>query len=424
MTMELLRWSKHGLVQRLAPCVLMALVALPLTELAAQPAQSEPAAASEDKIANLRREVGSLWNQAVELGGEIPTHSIRRVEGRIVELTDLYRRLDEVAEIHAESVEELAKLRKQMADTSILTLEDAAGIATSEAGEAVARRSVGAATGRALGWIGWVGTVAEIGGKRVIKDLNVDRMTEMLKDERIKLSDVIKLQRALLHDLKSERDKLQRLTELVERYHTAYDKLARARAVAGPACRHAVLARETDAEGDAEERREDLRTRTRITLSRPYPPRRTGVWKGVSKGQAKDRQPGESLYPKSRDEGPSDSLQLVESRLREMSTLIRKRDADCDHARKAVAESCRSRGRQLETMFAYSSVNNILFCHIGLLEALQQSSAEETIRLRDEACAIKAVLDDLEHEIRKYVSQYNAVHHQTLHRFQGLCDPG
>ncbi len=241
-----------------------------------------------ERLDRLEKTVDDYWNEMRELGGgRTPRESIINVRARMNEIKAIADRLEAAAERAGATVKDLDATRKNFDETSIFELSDIPQEGAEKAVEEVAKKGLSKVGGRALGALSLVVDVFEYGGRKVIKEINVSALEDLVRQNRAQLTDMYRLLSTLYRDWSNENDKLKRLEDLRARYEAAYAEMAELRDRMRPARSRADIRRVDDAEGDREEERKfkeeerrRARARMKIELSDgevPVPPMRPGV---------------------------------------------------------------------------------------------------------------------------------------------------
>lgn len=226
-----------------------------------------PAAANagKDRIATMERELRAIFDEASDLAGPDRGGAkafpdwIRNVRTRKDKLEARALGLDRTVERLGGSIDALGAMRREMAEGWVASRGDLAGEAAEKAvEEAVAKRLASQGLARFLGAASLAIDVIDYGGRKVIKELNVATLGEMVRQERVTLREVYALQVALLAERDLASQKIERLQQLKARFDDVFGRLAEERHLqqtATKATRHAKDQRETDPAGDAAERR-------------------------------------------------------------------------------------------------------------------------------------------------------------------------
>ena len=241
-----------------------------------------------ERLDRLENAVDQYWNEMRELGGgRTPRELIANVKARMNAIKEIADRLEAAAERAGATVKDLDATRKNFDDTSIFELSDIPQEGAEKVVEEAAKKGLSKVAGRSLGILSFVVDVFEYGGRKVIKEINVSELENLVRQSRAQLSDMYRLLSTLYRDWSNENDKLKRLEDLSARYDAASAELAELRERMRPARSHADTRRTDDAEGDREEqrkfeaeRRRRARARMKIELSDgeiPVPPMRPGV---------------------------------------------------------------------------------------------------------------------------------------------------
>lgn len=238
----------------------------------------------DDDLAKLRKERDDLRNQMLALGEGNTLSDVRLgLEYQIRDLRSQEIRLSDLIDESLDSTRELERLREEVRRAGRNSGQSLGDVAFREAIKALFKKIVGDSTpvGRALG-------VAEQIARQVIHQSNRAAIRDLVVSGYITHQDLFTLWKGLHLELVAAQTKLQKFEELSEDYRSAVyrvlakiqdreDALVRARLLDGPASRHAVTGRETDAEGDRQE-----------AIRGAAPPRRTG---GVSVSTPKPAKP-------------------------------------------------------------------------------------------------------------------------------------
>ena len=189
---------------------------------------SNHSAKNAAKLAGLKRERDALWNKLADLGGQAtPKQAVDNVQYRMRTRLVQIDRLEEVLLKIAGSKKSLERMKNQTAESSVFGLDDFVGEVGEKAGEMATKKGLEAAAkkgaGKAVGWLGVIGDVVEYGGKKIIKEFNVDQLEKMIEQNSLNLRDAFRLRSALLHDNDGDRTLLDQLSALIRRYEQADD---------------------------------------------------------------------------------------------------------------------------------------------------------------------------------------------------------
>lgn len=237
------------------------------------PAAAQEAEALRQRIAELEAEGLNNRARIAELGGgKTPAQSVNNLQTGILVLDDKIGRLTEVSEQVARSRDELEALQKQVAGEPIFTLRDMA----EEGGEQgieygvkkLLEKAAKKGASKAVGPAAIAGDILEYGGKYVIRFLNERDILDIVRGERQRLIDVLRLIATLRHEQNEFRHRLAEIQDLRRRERRNLEEIAKARArldeLEGKATGDAELDRETDPEGDAELKRQALEDAVRL----------------------------------------------------------------------------------------------------------------------------------------------------------------
>ena len=252
----------HLMKFQLLAAVSLAILATSASSQAPNTAGQTPPPTSEH-LQNMESEMINIRAESEQLGGQpTPGASINKVQTRVNELDEVTGRLETVAEELGASTEDLDRLRQEVGDASIIGWKDVGEEIRDEGVEkgveyCLTRGCFKIAT-RALWWVSKIGDVVEYGGKFIIREINEDAIRDMVRSERLKLTDLYELLSALRCERSAERAKVRRLEELRARERFLFAEIAaeRQRIANRPrrqASQGAVLRRETDYPGDLEE---------------------------------------------------------------------------------------------------------------------------------------------------------------------------
>lgn len=208
------------------------------------------------RLNQLESEYADVMNEANQLGsGRTIDESIRFSTNRQGELRVDLERLDEAIQRQGGTIEELNAARQRFENESVFGLREAGEEITEEALTHAATQGFSMVFRRVLGVATLVGDIVTYGGRKIIKELNVGDMEDLVAQGRLQLSDMYDMYSVLNAELVAEIRAQQRLRELQTRQRALFDQIATERArlelLGTPATRRAVLGRDTDAAGDA-----------------------------------------------------------------------------------------------------------------------------------------------------------------------------
>jgi hypothetical protein len=218
--------------------------------------------AGKDRITAMERELKGIFDEASELAGPDRGGAkafpdwIRNVKARKNKLEARARGLDDTVEKLGGSIESIDAMRKEMADGWVAGGGDLAGEAAETAvREAIKKRLASEGLKCFLGAASLAIDVVDYGGRQVIKELNVRALQDLVRQQQVTLREVYALQVALLAERDLASQKLEKLEKLKARFDDVFERLAEERQRQEKATRYANKKRETDAAGDAEERK-------------------------------------------------------------------------------------------------------------------------------------------------------------------------
>ena len=253
----------HSMKLQLLAAASLAIVATASASSQAPNVAGQTPPPTSEHLQNMESEMINIRAESEQLGGQpTPGGSLNNVQTRINELDQAIERTEGVAEEVGASAEDLNRLREQYGDTTIFGLSDAVeevgeqGV--EKVGEYCLTRWCSKLAGKALGWVALAGDVVEYGGKFIIREINEERLRDLVRSERVKLSDLYELLRTMRCEQSAERAKVRRLEQLRARERFLFREIAaeRQRIAQRPrrqASRAAVQRRETDYPGDLEE---------------------------------------------------------------------------------------------------------------------------------------------------------------------------
>lgn len=237
--------------------LLLALVALGAAPTAAEPLSG---AALDARVKELGGQIRDLRAESQKVSGTPnPRQGQKKLEYELAELRVRYDRLDEAIEDAEGTAEDLAAYKKQFEDRSIFTAGDAVGEGAEKVGEVAARKVLSKGAGRVLGWLGIAGDVGEYGGKWVLKQGDLDALDDAVETSRVNLHDLYQAAIALSAQIDDRLHRIEKMKAIVRKDDALYPEYAklreRQRLDGERATKGAVLRRETDEAGDAEEAR-------------------------------------------------------------------------------------------------------------------------------------------------------------------------
>ncbi len=173
------------------------------------------------KLVELQNKRDDLFNQFNSLGGQ---RALETTQERMTLRKWQIDRIEGILARLAGSTAALEQMKKQVDEKSVVGLDDLAPgkkDAAEHLAEKALERAGSTGASRLMGWIGLIGDLAEIGGKKIIKEMNVDQMEELVRQNRINLHDALALESALLLDNNKDRKALEDLRDLKARYQEA-----------------------------------------------------------------------------------------------------------------------------------------------------------------------------------------------------------
>jgi hypothetical protein len=249
--------------------LLLAAMIIPLIWQAPS-AMAQVTAQTEAEISELRERIRELEIQEMLLQSEIEETGGRPTSQEGIDYAQwrkeaLDRQIDDLqrmAEVYAASRADLEALRQRVATEPIKTMADRADGSGNTAGRVTAKvieKGVEAATGTSLAGVSAIGTLADYGGRLIVRNWNASDIEDLVRSQRLPLIDLLRDTATLLHARNEEMRLVARLEGLQERYREIQSELAptrhRLNMLTGNAHEEANLQRETDPAGDAEEER-------------------------------------------------------------------------------------------------------------------------------------------------------------------------
>jgi len=214
-------------------------------------------------------------NEANQLGsGRTIDESIRFSTNRQGQLRVDLERLEEAIRRQGGTIEELNAARQRFENESVFGLREAGEEITEKAATHAVTQGFSVVFRRVLGVATLVGDVITYGGRKIIKELNVSDMEDLVAQGRLQLRDMYDMYSVMNAELVAEIRAQRRLRELQPQQRALFEQMAEERArldlLGTPAPRRAVLRRDTDAAGDAALQRESDRGSGRgVRLSDP-----------------------------------------------------------------------------------------------------------------------------------------------------------
>ena len=243
---------------------LMLAALLPLIGASPALAQTPPVPAQTPdttRLDQLESDYADVMNEANQLGsGRTIDESIRFSTNRQGQLRVDLERLEETIERQGGTMRELEAARQRFADESIFGFQEGGEELAEEAATHAATQGFSLVFRRVLGIATLIGDVVDYGGRKIIKELNVSDMEDLIAQGRIQRSDLYDMFAVMNAELIAEIRAQRRLRELQPRQRELFRQIAEERArlnlLGTPATRRAVTTRETDAAGDEALRRQ------------------------------------------------------------------------------------------------------------------------------------------------------------------------
>jgi subtilisin family serine protease len=190
----------------------------------------DPAAIDQarERVEQLERERDAVNREARQLGeGPDITRSIQNVRNREAREVEQIQRLEEAIERMGGTKAELEQVRQEMEDKSVFDDPDKnkKRIATG-----IGKWLLGEAAKRVAAVVGVVLEVAEVGARKVIKEINVEALEDQVKRNQLTINDTYELTTALHHQLSEDRQTLRQLQDMQAREQDLSGRIAAARA--------------------------------------------------------------------------------------------------------------------------------------------------------------------------------------------------
>jgi len=239
----------------------LGLGALALACLSAPAAAAPPSGkALADRIDQLDGELKGLRAESEQISGTAsPREGLRFAENRVAGLRARYDELDEAIERAGGNDKDLAKYRKEFADKSVITGGDVAGEVGEKVVETAVKETLSVGASRVLGALGLALDALEYGGKWALKQGDLSALDDAVAQSRVNLHDLYDVAIGLSGQINAALDDVKRMKEIVKRDDEIYPEYAllreRQRLENTRATRGAVLRRDADAAGDAEEQK-------------------------------------------------------------------------------------------------------------------------------------------------------------------------
>ena len=144
-----------------------------------------------------------------------------------------------------------------------------------------------------LGWLGIAGDVGEYGGKWVMKQGDLDALDDAVESSRVNLHDLYDVSIALSGQINDRIARIKKMEDIIKKDDELYPEYAtlkkKQRDAGKRATRHAITRRDTDAAGDAEEKKKYHQEAARrgisaVTKPKVDPRPKSGVWGSSKKG--------------------------------------------------------------------------------------------------------------------------------------------
>jgi hypothetical protein len=192
-----------------------------------QAQENNQKAQERKKLESLKEAADILRNQYYGLGGP---KAIADIQYRMMTRKSQIDRIEDRLPDLVDSVATLESMKKQIETESIMGLEDLIehkeqSVLTEGAKRALERVEKKAAGTVVRGFSAvaeFIGEIVELAGRKIIKELNVDQLEELVKQGRLTVSDALRIQIALLRDNDVDRKLLNELVDLKRRYEEAY----------------------------------------------------------------------------------------------------------------------------------------------------------------------------------------------------------
>lgn len=175
-------------------------------------------------LAALQQERNGRFDRFKSLGGQ---RGLETTQGRMALRKQQIDAIESILPKLSGGKAALERMKKQVDEKSVVGLADLVpgkkDAAKHVAGKAM--EAVGTEAGsKVLGWVGLIADVVEYGGKKIIKELNVHQMEELVRENRINVLDALRLEDALLRDNNEDRRTLDKLLDAKARYAKAEDR--------------------------------------------------------------------------------------------------------------------------------------------------------------------------------------------------------
>mgnify|MGYP001824122025 CR=1 FL=1 len=199
-----------------------------ITEFQAEPANAQSnqlKPTDQAKLAKLKRERDRLWNELISWGGAAtPKQAIDNVNHRMTTRKLQIDGLNDSLKKLAGGKKAVEKLKTKIENTPVIGLTDVAEEVGEKAGEYGVGLFLKTIGKRVVGVAGLLGDIAEYGGKKYFKGLDLEALEELVERNRINIEDAIRLQRALLNDNDKDRKLRDKLVSLRARYDEADER--------------------------------------------------------------------------------------------------------------------------------------------------------------------------------------------------------
>lgn len=219
--------------------------------------------ANRERITELKAQEEINQARILELGGSrVSSEAIRNLENDISMLEDKANRFEDVAKTFAKNERELRDLQQQVRDGEPFTLEGAAKTGLKTGGKMIAQAAVRGileklaleTASKATGIAGKVVGVAEFLAKKGIRNVDANRIRDMMRAEHASLLDVLRFVSAIREERNATAEKLDEVKRLREEQRKLLEEIAD---LNRRATQDANLERATDAEGDEALRKEE-----------------------------------------------------------------------------------------------------------------------------------------------------------------------
>jgi hypothetical protein len=215
--------------------------------------------ANRERITELRAQEEINQARILELGGSrVSSQAIRNLENDISMLEGKADRFEAVAKTFAKNTKELRELQQQVRDGEPFTLEDAAKMGGKMAAQAAVRgileKLALEAASKATGVVGKVMGAAEFLAKKGIRNVDANKIRDMLRAEQASLHDVLQFVSAIREERNATAVKLNEVKRLRDEQRRLHEEIAN---LNQRATDDANLERTTDVEGDEALRKEE-----------------------------------------------------------------------------------------------------------------------------------------------------------------------